>query len=74
MQVGAIDQSVKEKKSNQRIVLQRGRNGEKREDRQLERERDLGEEEKPEFVSVRVWGEKKQREERKSEKTYRERE
>ena len=59
MQVGAIDQSVKEKKSNQRIVLQRGRNGEKREDRQLERERDLGEEEKPEFVSVRVWGEKK---------------
>ena len=45
---------MKEKKSNQRIVLQRGRNGEKREDRQLERERDLGEEEKPEFVSVRV--------------------
>ena len=39
MQVGAIDQSVKEKKSNQRIVLQRGRNGEKREERQLERER-----------------------------------
>ena len=30
---------MKEKKSNQRIVLQRGRNGEKREERQLERER-----------------------------------
>ena len=51
---------------------------EKKEERQLERERerekDLWEEERPELMIVRVWGEKKQREERKSEKTYHERE
>ena len=48
------------------------KHGEKREER--ERERDLWEDERLELVIVRVWGEKKQRKERKSEKTYHERE
>ena len=42
--------------------------------REIVKEGDLWEEERPELVTVRVWGEKKQREERKSEKTYHERE
>ena len=65
MQVGAINLSVREKKKNQRVVLQRGRETwrkERREtvkERERERERDLWEEERPELVTVRVWGEKK---------------
>ena len=78
MQVRAINQSVKEKKNLIRELCYRGeeKHGEKKEERQLERERerDLWEDEKPELVTMRVWGEKKQREERKSEKTYHERE
>ena len=45
---------MKEKKSNQRIVLQRGGKTWRKERRETVRERDLGEEEKPEFVTVRV--------------------
>ena len=37
--------------------------GEKREERRLERERDLWEEDRLELMTLRVWGEKKQREE-----------
>ena len=61
-------------KSNQRIVLQRGREIWRKERRETIKERDLWEEERPELVMVRVWGEKKQREEKKSVKTYHERE
>ena len=68
-----IDQWSKEK-SNQRIVLQKGRKTWRKEGRETVKERDLWEEERSELVTVRVWGEKKQREEGKSEKTYHERE
>ena len=62
------------KKSNQRIVLQRKRETWRKKRRETVRERDLWEEERPELVTMRVWGEKKQKEERKSEKAYHERE
>ena len=68
-----IDQWSKEK-SNQRIVLQKGRETWRKERIETVKERDLWEEERPKLVTVRVWGEKKQKEERKSEKTYHDRE
>ena len=43
-------------------------------ERERERERDLWEEERLKLVTVRVWGERKKKEERKSEKAYHERE
>ena len=59
-------------------MLQRGRETWRKERRETvrerEREKDLWEEERPELVIVKVWGEKKQKEERKSEKTYHEKE
>ena len=42
-------------------------------ERERERERSM-EEGRPELVTVRVWGKKKKREERKSERVYHERE
>ena len=55
MQVGAIEPSVKgKKKSNQRIVLQRGKETWRKERRETVRERDLSEEERLELVTVRV--------------------
>ena len=47
--------SERKKKSNQRIVLQRGKETWIKE----RREKDLWEGERPELVTVRVWGEKK---------------
>ena len=46
-------------------MLQRGRETWRKERRETVRERDLWEEERPELVTVRVWGEKKQMEEKK---------
>ena len=55
-------------------MLQRGRETWRKERREIVRERDLWEDERPELVTVRVWREKKQREERKVRKlTMRER-
>ena len=45
---------MKEKKSNQRIVLQRGREIWRKERRETVRERDPWEEKRPELVTVRV--------------------
>ena len=42
------------KKSNQRIVLQRGRETWRKERRETVKERDLWEEERPKLVTVRV--------------------
>ena len=55
----------KKKKSNKRIVLRRGKETWRKERRETIRERDLWEEERLELMTVRVWGERKQREERK---------
>ena len=55
-------------------MLQRGREKWRKERRETVKERDLWEEERPELVTMSVRGEKKQRKERKSEKTYQERE
>ena len=49
----------RKKKSNQRIVLQTGRETWRKERREIVRERDIWEEERLELVTVRVWGEKK---------------
>ena len=53
------DQWREKKKSNQRIVLQKGRETWRKERGETVKERDLWEEERPELVIVRVWGEKK---------------
>ena len=45
---------MKKKKSNQRIVLQRGRETRRKEKRETIRERDLWEEDRAELVTVRV--------------------
>ena len=42
------------KKSNMRIVLQRGRETWRKERREIVKERDLLEEERPELVTIRV--------------------
>ena len=47
---------------------------EKKEERQLERERDLWEEERPKLVTVRVWGEKSKGREKKWESLPQEKE
>ena len=57
MQVGAIDWSVREKNIIRELYY-RGeeKHGKKRNKRQIEREKDLWEEERPKLVTVRVWG------------------
>ena len=74
LQVGAIDRLVKGKKNLIKELCYRGeeKHGEKR--GETVKERDLWEEERPELVIMRVWGEEKKKEERKSEKSYHERE
>ena len=56
LQVGAIDRLVREKKYIIRELYYRGEEklGEKRDERQIEREKDLWEEERLELVTVRV--------------------
>ena len=71
----AVDQFVRRKKSNQRIVLQRGRETWRKERRETDRERSMGREETRGSDSESMMRrEKKKREERKSERVYCERE
>ena len=62
MQVGAIDRSVREKNIIKELYYKgEDKHGEKRDERQIEREKDLWEGGRSELLTVRVWGLKREK-------------